>query len=143
MSISTFFEKIGHDLKEIFTSTTWEQKTLAAIAYSEPFLVGMLDLVDPTIAPLVSSVLAAVTSDLGTVKNVVSQGTVAPGSSAATEVVSALNSVKSNLSSLLTDADVKNSANVAKITAAVNLVNGEVDAILDEAPSPAPSSVST
>lgn len=132
--VISFFETIGHELKSIFTSTTWEQKVLSTLAYTEPFIVGILTLADPAIAPFVTGVINAVVADLTTVKTIVQQGTVAPGSSEAVAITTALDSVKSNLNGLLADAHVKNSASVAKITAAVDLVNGEVDAILQEAP---------
>lgn len=134
-----FFELIGHDLKAIFTSTTWETKTLSTISYTEPFVLGILTLADPSIAPVVSGVLTGVTASLTTIKNIVAQGTVPAGSSKAQQVTAALQSVKDNLSGLLADAHVKNSAKITEITAAVNLVNGEVDAILADAP---PSAVS-
>jgi hypothetical protein len=140
MSIKTVFEKIGSDFEGIFKglfSASFESKALAAISYTAPFLEGIVAIADPAIAPLVTAVVNGVTADLNTVKTVVQQGTVAPGSSEATQITAALNSVKTNLSGLLAEAGVKNSTKVAQITAAVGLVNGEVDAVLGEAPAAA------
>ena len=97
MSVKTFFEKIGTDIGDIFKkafSATWEQKVLSTVAYVEPFIDGILSLADPAIEPLVSKVVAAVVSDLTTVKTVVSQGTVAAGSTAAQQVTAALTSIQ-------------------------------------------------
>lgn len=134
-----FFETVGHDLKSIFTTTTWEQKTLSIIGYVEPFLLGILTLTDPAIEPIVAVAMAGVTTALDDVRKTVQQGTVAPGSPEAAQVTAALTSVKANLSNLLTDAHIKNSAEVQKITEVVNLTNTAVDTILADAP---PSAVS-
>ena len=137
MSFKTLFEAIGHDIKAIFTNTSWEKTVLATLAYTEPFVVGIRELVDPVAAPFVTGGLNAIVADLNTVKTVVQQGTVAPGSTDAAKVMAALDSVKANLNGILADANVKNSANISKITAAVSLVNGEVDAIIQNAPAAA------
>lgn len=132
-----FFDKIGHDVKLVFQdafSLTFEQKVLSTIAYTEPFVNGIVSLADPQILPVVEKVEAAVVGDLTTLKNLAQAGKVAPGSTAAQQVVAALGSIKSNLSALLADTGVKNSSKVTQITAAVNLINGEVDAILESAP---------
>lgn len=121
---------MGKDIEKIFESTSWETKTLAAIGYAEPFIDGIVEMADPAIEPVVAKAMAEAVAGLQDVKNTIQQGTAAPGSSKAREVVAGLNSVKANLSSLLTDAQVKNSATSAKVTGAVNLVVGLVDAAI-------------
>jgi hypothetical protein len=132
--IVKFFETIGHALKKVFGSTTWETQAIATISYAEPIVIGILGFVDPLAVPLVTGILTAIVSSLNTVKSIVQQGTVPAGSPAALKVTTELNSVKDNLSALLADAHIKNSEKIAQITAAVGIVNGEVDAILGQAP---------
>jgi len=134
-----FFEKIGHAFKQVFGSTTWETQAIATISYAEPIVIGILGFVDPLAVPFVTGIITAIVASLNTVKSVVQQGTVAPGSPASAKVAAELDSVKANLAALLADAHIKNSEKVAQITAAVNIVDGEVDAILGQAPAPAVS----
>lgn len=129
-----FFEKIGHALKKVFGSTNWETQAISTISYAEPIVVGILGFVDPLAVPLVTGILTEIVASLSTVKALVKQGTVPPGSPASLTIVTELNSVKTNLAALLEDAHIKNSEKIAQITAAVNIVNGEVDAILGQAP---------
>lgn len=139
MSVKTFFEKIGTDIKDVFKdlfSATWENKVLSVISYSEPFIAGILEIADPAIAPLVTAIMNKVTASLTTVKAIVAQGAVLPGSSEAATIATELGSVKANLAGLLADADIKNSVHAAEITNATNLVIGEVDAVLGEVPVP-------
>jgi hypothetical protein len=137
MSIKTFFERVEDDLKSVFGklfSATWEQKVLIGLTQLDPFIEGVIAVVDPSIAPLVIGILNKVTDWLTEVKSLVAMGTVAPGSSEATQVTSALNSVKSNLAALLADSDIKNSTKVSEITAVVNMVDSEANVILANVP---------
>jgi hypothetical protein len=134
MSFKTFFEHIERVFKVVFTTTTWEKTALSTMNYVEPLVIGILSLTDPAIVPLVSEIMALVTRDINTVKTVVQQGTVAPGTPAAATVVAALQSVKDNLNGLLDEAEIKNSIKREQITSIVTLVNQEVDAVLVNAP---------
>ena len=137
MSFKTFFEKIGTDIKDVFKdlfSVTWEKKVLGVVAYSAPFLEGILAIADPAIAPLVTKIINTITGALNTVQTIAAQGAVVPGSSDAVAIATALGAVKSNMAALLADADIKNSVHAAEITSAGNLVIGEVDAVLGEVP---------
>jgi len=139
-SVVTFFEKVGGWLKKLFTNTTIEHKILATVTYVAPLVEGILGFVDPAISAVVTRVITMVEADLATVTATVDGAKVTPGTPAAATVTSALTSVKTNLTGLLADAGVKNSANFAKIQAAVNTVIGEAVAMLGEL---APGSVAT
>jgi hypothetical protein len=129
-SFKTFFEKVGAEIEKLFGKAGLEQKIQAVITYAAPIVETIVTLADPPIAPLVNSVISIVQADLATVSAVVQGATPTPGSTTSQTITTALNSIKSNLSGLLTDAGVKNSTNFSKISAAVNLIIGEVDAVL-------------
>ena len=130
-SAKSVFEKIGAEIEKLFGGTaSVEQKVQAAITFVAPLVNTVVVLADPAIAPTVAKVISTVQADLALVSTVVQEATPVPGSSAATTATTSLNSVKTNLSELLTDSGVKNSANFTKISAAVNLIVGEVEAVL-------------
>jgi hypothetical protein len=134
MSIKTFFEKVGQEIKKLFGSSTFEQEVQSTITYAAPLVEGILAIADPEIEPIVAGVLNTVKSDLATVSTVVQSAKVAPGSSAAKTISAALTSINSNLSGLLKVAEVKNSTKIAEITAAVNTLTGETNALLSNLP---------
>jgi hypothetical protein len=130
-SAKSVFEKVGAEIEKLFGgSASVEQKVQATITFVAPLVNTVVVLADPAIAPTVAKVISTVQADLALVSTVVQGATPAPGSSAATTATTALNSVKTNLSELLTDSGVKNSANFSKISAAVNLIIAEVEAVL-------------
>jgi len=130
-SAKSVFEKAGAEIEKLFGgSASVEQKVQATITFVAPLVNTVVVLADPAIAPTVAKVISTVQADLALVSTVVQGATPAPGSSAATTATTALNSVKTNLSELLTDSGVKNSANFSKISAAVNLIIAEVEAVL-------------
>ena len=134
MSLKTFFEKVGSEIKKLFGSSTFEQEVQSTITYAAPLVEGILAVADPSLEPIVAAVLNTVKSDLATVSTVVQGGKVAAGSSAAKTICAALTSVNSNLSGLLQVAEVKNSTKIAQITAAVNTLTGETNALLANLP---------
>lgn len=142
MSIKSFFEKVGDELKKLFGSTNWEKQTQAVITYVAPVLDTILTFADPSIEPIVSGVIAKVQADLAAVSAAVSGAAVPAGSTASAAVQAAMGSVKTNLTSLLSVAEVKNSAKVTQITAAVNTIVSEIDACLTYLPSAVSSSSS-
>jgi hypothetical protein len=139
MSVKTFFSKVWDEMEKLFTNgATYEKAIQSVITYAAPIVETIVGLAaGGPAAALVTRVISTVQSDMATVSVVVQQGTVAPGSTAATTCEAALNSIKTNLTSLLTAAEVKNSAKAADITNAVNLIVGEVDAALSGLPTAA------
>ena len=139
MSFTSFFDKVGSALKKLFGSTTWEKQAQGVIIYVAPILETVLMFADPAIEPLVAGAINTAKADLATVSAVVSSGTVPAGSTAAATVEAALGSVKTNLTGILTAAGVKNSSKVAQITEAVNAINSEIDALIQNMPGAVPS----
>lgn len=141
MSIKTFFEKVGHEIKQLFGKTTLEQEIQATINYGAPVLLTVLSFADPAAEPAVAKVVKIIQADLATISTVVQGAEVAPGSTAAQTVETALSSVVTNLSGLLQVAEVKNSAKSAEITSAVNLLSDEFNAVLVKLAPPAPAAI--
>lgn len=134
MSLKTFFSSVEAELKKLFISDSWEMKVQSTILYVAPILETIVSLVDPVAAPAVASVVRTIQSDLATVSTVVQNAQVQPGTTAMATVSSALSSISTNLQSLLTAAEVKNSAKAAQITAVVTLLSGEVQAMISNLP---------
>lgn len=135
MSIGTFFHKIEAEFIKLFKAApSYEQKVQSVIALVGPIVVGVIGMADPAIAPEVNTVMRTVQSDLATVSALTQAGQVAPGSTGAVTVETALNAIKDNTSGLLALAEVKNSTKVSEITSAVNMIVGEMDAMLTALP---------
>lgn len=129
----SFFEKVGAELEKLFGGTaSIEQRIQSVITYVAPLVNTIVTLADPAVAPIVAKIIATVQADLAAVSTVVQEGTAAAGSTGAQTATTALNSIKANLGTLLTDSGVKNAANFAKISAAANLIIGEIEAVLSE-----------
>ncbi|MBZ5662741.1 MAG: hypothetical protein LAO08_20255 [Acidobacteriia bacterium] len=135
MSIGSFFHKVEQEFVKLFRAApSYEQKVQSVIAYVGPVVVGIIGMVDPAVAPEANAVMKTVQSDLSTVSALTQAGQVTPGTPAAATVVTSLNAIKMNVGGLLALAEVKNSAKVNEITAAVNMIVGEMDAMLSGAP---------
>jgi hypothetical protein len=129
-----FWDKVETAFKKLFGSTTWEKTASSVLTYVGPLLETLVALTDPAIAPLVTSIVNTVRSDLATVYAVVSGATATPPTNELQAVTNALGSIQTNLAALLSAAGVKNSANAAKITAVVDTIIGEVQAIAENIP---------
>jgi hypothetical protein len=131
-----FFERVKAALVKLFGSTTWEKTTSATIAYIAPLLETIVGLAAGGPAEtIVTAIVAKIQSALATVTAVVDGATTTPPANEIAAVTEALNSIKTNLAALLADADVKNSGLLTKVTAVVDTIIGEVEAILAEIPS--------
>lgn len=135
MSIGTFFHRVEAEFVKLFRAApSYEQKVQSVIALVGPIVVGIIGMADPAIAPEVTSVMRTVQSDLATVSTLTQAGQVAPGSTAVVTVETAMNAIKDNVNGILSIAEVKNSVKVNEITSAVNMITGEMDAMLAELP---------
>jgi len=131
----TFFHRVEAVLKKLFTNTTWEHTAQATISYVAPIVETILSLTVGTgVEKVVENIISIVQSDLATVSAVVQGAQVTPGSTIATTVTTALESVKTNLAGILQLAEVKSSASVAKVESTVNLIVQEVEALLANLP---------
>jgi hypothetical protein len=127
----SFFEAVGSELEKLFGSAGFEQKVVAVISYAAPIVETIAQLAGgPAASALVTNIINAIKTDLATVSAVVQGGTVAAGTPTATTVETALKSIQTNLASLLSAADIKSSAKAGEITTYVNLLSGEVNALL-------------
>jgi len=132
-SFKSFAEKLGAELQKLFGKAGMEQVVQGVITYVAPILETITQLAGGSGAEaIVANIIKAVQADLATVSALVQGGTVAAGSTTAAAITTALNSVKTNLSSLLQDASIKNSGKVSAITTAANLIISEVEALLGQ-----------
>lgn len=138
--IKSFFEHIGEWFKDHLGSAASFEKTAAtAIMVAEPLLNTLLTLTaGEPIAAKVQGVVNQVTNDLNNTSAILNGASATGGMT----VTSLLNSVKTNLGTLLADADVKNSTKAEQITGVVNTLVGEVEAILSAVPA-APAAPAT
>lgn len=135
-SVVTFFEKVGSWFKSLFKKApAVEQQISAVVSYVAPIAESILTLVDPPAALIATPIITEVETGLATLKATTS-GVSLTGTTLQT-VDSVLNSIKTNISGLLDIAEIKNSAKIADITAAVTAITGEVDAILTNLPAAA------
>jgi len=126
--IKSFFEKL-------LGSTNWERVAINTLNVVSPLLTTLITLTaGAPAAALVSRVVSTVQSDLEAAARIVSSVQSGTNEGAAAELENLLAGVKANLSSLLTAADVKDPETQAKVSAIVNTVIEEIDAILGEMP---------
>jgi hypothetical protein len=125
----SIFGKIESWFKKVFSTTTWEQKAKATLTVIAPLLetIVALSAGEPA-AATVASIIAEVQSDLGAAAALIGQAGSTP------TLRSVLESVKSNLQSLLTAGHIKNPETQTKVTAAVNTIVGELEAVLSIVP---------
>lgn len=127
----SFFEKVKSWFQRWFKSAPGVEHTIiATLTYVAPIVEGVLTLVDPPAAAIVTPVITIVQRDLATVAATVQDGMPAPGSAPAQAVISALNAINTNIAGLLNVAEVKNSAKIAEIEDAVHTITQEIDAVV-------------
>lgn len=132
---TTFWHKVETALKKIFGSANWEQTAIGVLTYAGPVLQTIVTLAAGGPAgALVAAAVATAKSDLGVAAAIVNGATSTPSAGEVAIFVSAMNSVKANLTGLLIASEVKNSGKQAEITSAVNLIVDELDACIAHAP---------
>ena len=119
----SLIKDIDNFFTKFFAKTTSAQKVLATVGALAPLIEAGLTVEDPAAAPVVTAAFTEVQTDLGTFQSIVKQSGTTP------TALNVLNAINSNLTGLLQDAQVKNSAKSAEITAKVNAVVSEVNAI--------------
>ena len=133
-----FWERVEAAFKKLFGSTTWEKTASAVLSYVAPLLETLVGLTAGGPAEtLVAGVVSTVQKDLATIEAVVGDATATPPANELAAATEALTSIKTNLGSILTAAEVTNSAEASKITAVVNTIIGEIEAMLANVPSSA------
>jgi hypothetical protein len=136
--MKTLFSRIKEFLEKAFGSTTWERVASNTLTIVGPLLTTLITLTaGAPAAALVSGVISKVQADLQTVAGLVTAVQSGNASGAAAQVQNLLSGIKTNLSSLLTAADIKDADTQAKVSAIVNTLIEEIDAILAEIPAQA------
>lgn len=141
--MKTLFSHIKHFFEKLFGSTNWERVAINTLAVVGPLLSTLVALTaGAPAAALVSKIVATAQADLQTVAGLVTSVQAGTATGAAAQLQNLLAGVKANLSALLTAADIKDADTQAKVSAIVNTVIEEIDAILGELPgvsAPAPT----
>lgn len=129
----SFFSKIESFFKKFFTNTTWEQKVSAGIAITAPGLQTLIALTaGQENADQVASIVKEVQTDLATLSALLSQAQA--GQDVHQTIINILEAVKNNLSDLLAAGHIKDQDTLTKVTAIVNGVIGEIEAVLPLVP---------
>lgn len=126
--IKTFFEHIGDFLKEhLGSAASFEQTAATALSVVKPLLNSLLELVaGDAVEAKVSNAVGQAITDLNNTQALLNG---AEAGAADHSLTGFLGSIQTNLSTLLADSDIKNSAKAAQITAIVSTVIGEVEAV--------------
>jgi hypothetical protein len=133
--VKKFWHRIEAAFKKLFGSSNWEKTASAVITYAAPIIETIVSLAAGGPAEvLVARVVSTIQGDLATMSAVVDGATGTPPANELQVFVNAANSIKSNLTSILASAEVKNSAKQAAITAAVDTIVGELDACVANMP---------
>jgi hypothetical protein len=133
--MKSFFHHVWDWLKNVAAhEATWEKAAQTTLKIAAPLLNSLITLTaGSAVADRVAGIVAQIQADMAGADAVISgAGT---GSGGVT-VTSFLDSVKANLGTLLTDADIKNHAEFSKISSIANTVIGEVEAITSAMPAP-------
>lgn len=132
--LNTFFSRVKMVAKKLFGSTTWERTVQSTVTYVAPLLETVVSLTAGSGAEqAVARVISVVQADLATLATVVDAAHSSDPHAGAV-AAAALGSVRDNIGSLLDMAAIKNSGKAADIAVAVNLIVGEVDAMLAAMP---------
>ncbi len=124
----SFFARVKAELKRLFVhAPSWEASAAATLTYLAPMVETVVTLTDPAAAPLVTAIIQRVQSAMAAAAVVMKDAGPTP------TLVTYLNAVNADLTQVLSAAQVKDPATLAKITALVGTVTGEVNAILQEA----------
>jgi hypothetical protein len=136
--MKTLFSHIKTFFTKLFGSTNWERVAVNTLAVVGPLLTTLVTLTaGAPAAALVGKIVSTAQADLQTVSSLVTTVQSGTSTGAAAQLQNLLAGVKANLSSLLTAADIKDADTQAKVSAIVNTVIEEIDAILGEVPTTA------
>jgi hypothetical protein len=126
----SFFSKLESFFKKVFGSSTWERTAETAITITAPLLETLVALTagEPAAAAL-TGVIKQAENDLAGTAVLLQQAQLGDGT-AKTQATNMIAAVDTNLQTLLTDAQIKDPATLEKVTAVVNTVSGELQAIL-------------
>lgn len=125
----SFFKKIESWVASIFKKApSWETIAKSTILYVAPLLETIVALADPAAAPAVDAIVDKIKVGLAAASVTLSDAGPVPTLS------TILASVNTNIGQLEAAAQIKDPATQAKLTATVNLISGEIQAILSAIP---------
>jgi hypothetical protein len=128
----SFFSKIEAEFKKLFGKLpSWDVTASRVITVIAPILETALVLIDPAAEEAVAPIITDAQADLATASVVISDAGPAPS------LQTALASFTANLTAIETAAGIKDPATQTKFSAAVTVINGEVQAILAAIPATA------
>jgi hypothetical protein len=126
--IVTEFEKIGKWFQGIFKKLpAWNVVALSALNVAAPLVETVVDLADPAAGAILTPILTTIQAKFGTAASLL-------GSANVTNLSTTLQSIMTDLPTLLSLADVKDEASQAKATAAVTTLTSELQAIIAAIP---------
>jgi hypothetical protein len=130
--MSSFFSKVAHVFGNIFSKAPSVLQTArSVIGFVGPLVTGILPLVGgEEYAAETGKIIAEIESDLATAGTLISQAHGAPSTDALTTISNSLVAANNNLGALLSAGHIKDPATVAKVTAVVNTVTGELQAVV-------------
>jgi len=130
-TLKTYFEKIKILFKKFSQEEpTWAQIAETDIAFGAPIVENIVTLVGgATLGSEVTNAITLIKNDLAVVTKFIKE------EDSSSNLSEALETLKANFTALLSIAAIKNSAKVTEITAYVNTIIGEIEAILTLLPS--------
>lgn len=127
----SFFKKIGSIFGKLFGSApSLAQQVNTAVKFLAPLALGIIALVDPSLEPVAAGIMKEVQTDLALVNGLIQQNGLQGNNKQI--IAGTLQSITDNLGGLLTAGHIKNADTVTRVTGMVNLINGEIQAILPE-----------
>lgn len=133
--VVTFFEKVGGIFKKLFGSkATWEQTALATIKVVGPMVEILLSVINPGVGDEATSIINEIKADLTVLYSLAQTGAVSGTTTGGAQASQLIQSINTNMSTLLADAHVKNPATVARVTDVSNDISQEMTALLSNIP---------
>ncbi len=122
-----FFGRVRTELKKLFTHVPgWEASASATLTYVAPMVEAVVTLADPGAAPLVDALIEKVQSAMAAAAVVIKAAGPAP------TLVTYLNAINGDIAQITSVAGLKDPASITKMTALLDTITGEVNAILEE-----------
>lgn len=129
----SLFSAIGHYMKEVFGDHSIESKVSGTLTLLTPAVVALVNLTGgPGASAIVNAGLSQFKADYATLCAVTQGSFPAPGGNAASTVQGLIESLKQNLTAILTDVGVKNSQHASSISSYATFFLNEAEAILSE-----------
>jgi hypothetical protein len=127
----SFFGKLAHVFGSIFGKAPSVLQTVrSVISFVGPLVSGILPLVGgEEYAAETGKIIAEIESDLGTAATLISQAHGSPSADVYDKINNLLGAVNNNLAALLQSGHIKDAGTVTKVTAIVNTITAEVQAV--------------